>query len=129
MKEWIAPSSKEELQSFLGFANYYREFVPFYAEKAEPLNALLRKNLIFSWNPRADQAFQKVKDGLMSATALAAPNETGKFVLDTDASAVAIAGILHQEQEHEGKTILRPIHYGSKTVANPNEIWLSLIHI
>ena len=33
----------EELQSFLGFANYYREFVPFYAELAAPLNALLRK--------------------------------------------------------------------------------------
>ena len=52
----------------------------------------------------------------MSATALAAPNETGTFVLDTDASAVAIAGILHQEQEWEGKTVLRPIHYGSKTL-------------
>ena len=53
----------------------------------------------------------------MDATALAAPNDTGKFVLDTDASAVAIAGILHQEQEWEGKTVLRPIHFGSKTLS------------
>ena len=105
------------MQSFLGFANYYREFVPFFAEKAEPLNALLRKSLNFSWNERAEKAFQEVKQALMSATALAAPNGTGTFVLDTDASAVAIAGILHQEQEWEGKTVLRPIHYGSKTLS------------
>ena len=43
VESWKVPRNKGELQSFLGFANYYREFVPFYAEKAEPLNALLRK--------------------------------------------------------------------------------------
>ena len=37
-------------------------------------------------------------------------------MLDTDASTVAIAGILHQEQEYNGKTILRPIVYGSKSL-------------
>ena len=67
---WMAPRSKQ---------NYYREFVPFSAEKAEPLNALLRKNLGFSWNERAEKAFQEVKHALMSATALAAPNDTGTF--------------------------------------------------
>ena len=46
VNSWIAPRSKEELQSFLGFANYYREFVPFFAEKSEPMNALLRKTLV-----------------------------------------------------------------------------------
>ena len=57
-----------------------------------------------------------MKQALAQATALAAPNEEGRFVLDTDASAVAIAAILQQEQEHNGKTILRPIIYGSKSL-------------
>ena len=61
------------------------------------LNALLRKSLGFSWHERAEKAFLEVKQALMSATALAAPNDTGTFVLYTDASAVAIAGVLHQE--------------------------------
>ena len=39
-------------------------------------------------------------------------------VLDTDASVVAISGILHQEQEWNGKTVLRPIVYGSKVLSN-----------
>ena len=115
VRDWIEPRNREELQSFLGFANYYREFVPFFAQKAEPLNAMLRKSNPFAWSKAAKESFDQVKQGLMNATALAAPNENGRFVLDTDASAVAIAGILHQEQEYEGKTVLRPIHYGSKT--------------
>ena len=48
------------------------------------------------------EAFDSVKQALVDATALAAPNEEGRFVLDTD------AGILHQEQEYNGKTVLVP---------------------
>ena len=57
-----------------------------------------------------------MRQAVVDATALAAPNAEGRFVLDTDASAVVIAGILHQEQEYNGKTILRPIVYGSKSL-------------
>ena len=39
------------------------------------------------------------------------------YVLETDASVVAISGILHQEQEWNGKTVLRPIAYGSKVLS------------
>ena len=57
-----------------------------------------------------------MKQALAGTTALASQNEEGRFVLDTDDSAVAIAGILHQEQEPNGKTILRSIVYGSKSL-------------
>ena len=59
---------------------------------------------------------------LADATALAAPNEERCFVLETDASEVAIARILHQDQDYNGKTVLRPIVYGSKllTRTQPN---------
>ena len=46
------------------------------------------------------------------------PTEKGMFVLDTDASVVAISGILHQEQEWNGRTVLRPIAYGSKVLSD-----------
>ena len=80
------------------------------------MQELLRKNQHDHWNEKHQNAFDSVKQALADATALAAPNDEGRFVLDTDASAVAIAGILHQEQEHNGKTILRPIVYGSKSL-------------
>ena len=46
------------------------------------------------------------------------PTEKGMFVLDTDASVVAISGIPHQEQEWNGRTVLRPIAYGSKVLSD-----------
>ena len=116
IQEWMPPRNKEELQSFLGFANYYRDFIPFHAAKVQPMQELLRKNQHFYWKEKHQEAFDSLKQALADATALAAPNEEGRFVLDTDASAVAIAGILQQEQQYNGKTILRPIVYGSKSL-------------
>ena len=49
---------------------------------------------------------------------LGMPTEKEMYVLDTDASVVAISGILHQEQEWNGKTVLRPIAYGSKVLSD-----------
>ena len=46
------------------------------------------------------------------------PTEKGMYVLDTDASVVAISGILHHEQEWIGRTVLRPIAYGSKVLSD-----------
>ena len=80
------------------------------------MQELLEKSQHFHWEVRHQEAFDAVKQALANATALAGPSEEGRFVLDTDASAVAIAGILHQEQEHNGKTILRPIIHGSKSL-------------
>ena len=112
LQERMPPRNKEELQSFLGFANYYRDFIPLHATKVETMHELLRKNQQFYWNEKHQTAFDSVKQAVAEATALTAPNEEGRFVLDTD----AIPGILHQEHEHNGKTILRPIFYGSKTL-------------
>ena len=46
------------------------------------------------------------------------PTEKGMFVLDTDASVAVISGILHQEQEWNGRMVLRPIAYGSKVLSD-----------
>ena len=80
------------------------------------MQELLKKNQHFYWEDKHQETFDSVKRALADATTLAAPNEQGRFVLDTDASTVTIAGILNEEQEHNGKTILRPIVYGSKSL-------------
>ena len=55
---------------------------------------------------------------MCEAPVLGLPTEKGMYVLDTDASVVAISGILHQEQEWNGRTVLRPIAYGSKVLSD-----------
>ena len=46
------------------------------------------------------------------------PTEKDMYVPDTHASVVAISGILHQEQEWNRRTVLRPIAYGSKVLSD-----------
>ena len=122
IQEWMSPKNKEELQSFLGFASYYRDIIPFHAAEVHPMQELLKTSQHLLWAERHQEAFDLVKPALADATVLAAPNEERRFVLDTDASAVAIAGILHQEQGHNGKTILRPIIYGI-TAEDATQLW------
>ena len=113
-QEWMSPRNKGELQSFLGFANQYRDFVPFHAARVQPMQELLKKNQQFHREEKHQEAFDSVKQALTDTTALAAPNDEGRFVLDKDASAVVIAGILHQEQECNEKPSCDP----SSTVVN-----------
>ena len=105
--------------SFLGFANYYREFNEGYADKVYPMQQLMRhKGKKFLWNNAAEVSIQRIKKELCEAPVLGMPTEKVMYVLDADASVVAISGILHQEQEWNGKTVLRTIAYGIKVLSD-----------
>ena len=80
------------------------------------MQKLLKKNQHIYWSKEHQETVDSVKQALADATALAAPNEEEQFVLEMNASAVAIAGILHQEQERNCKTTLRTIVVGSKSL-------------
>jgi hypothetical protein len=43
IKDWPLPSTIKQFQSFLGFSNFYRCFIPNYAEIAIPLNSMMKK--------------------------------------------------------------------------------------
>ena len=70
------------------------------------------------WNNAAEESFQMIKKELCDAPVLGMPTEKGMYVLDTDASVVAISGILLQEQEWNERTVFRPTAYGSKVLSD-----------
>ena len=116
---WKASRTDTQLLSFLGFANYYREFIKGYADKVYPMQKLMRnKGKKFEWNDEAQVAFENIKRELCEARVLGMPRKKGMYVLDKDASVVAISGMLHQQQEWNGRTVLRPIAYGSKVLSD-----------
>ena len=85
-----------------------REFRKEYADKFYSMQQLMCNK----GNERDQKAFEIVKRELCELSGL------GKNVLGTDASVVAITGILHQEQEWIGRTVLRPNAYGSKVLSD-----------
>ena len=114
---WKSLRTDTQLMSFLGFANYYREFIKGYADKVYQMQKLMRnKGKKFEWSDEAQTAFENMKRQLCEAPVLRMPTEKGMLVLDTDASVIAISGILHQEQEWNGRTVLRPIAFDSKVL-------------
>jgi len=44
-KNWPSPTTVKQVRSFLGFGNFYRKFIGHYADIAQPLNDLTKKDL------------------------------------------------------------------------------------
>ena len=75
---WKSPKTEHQLMSFLGFANYYREFIKGYADKVYPMQQLMRhKGKKFTWNNAAEESFQRIKKELCEAPVLGMPTEKG----------------------------------------------------
>ena len=112
------PKTVKELQSFLGMTNYYRKFIRNYADIATPLSKLTggkikeqksRRNI--QWNKEAEEAFEKLKAYLSEKITLKFPDFAKPFYLTTDASNIAIGGVLQQKDEAGN---LRPLTYFSR---------------
>ena len=65
------PSSVTELRSFLGLVNYYQRFLPNSANTLHHLYELLKSGFPYEWTSNCKQAFEKVKENLVSDNVLA----------------------------------------------------------
>lgn len=108
--EFSPPTTRRQLQQFLGLAGYYRKFVPHFAQISACLSDLLKKGTKFVWTPHAEQAFLDVKSRLTTQPILRPPDFTKPFCLAVDASDVAIGAVLFQEIDG----LEHPICYYSK---------------
>ena len=95
--EWPLITSKYEAQSFLGSANYYSEFIPFFATKAKALYEVLQRpgddkaQLEFSHSEKLkiEASMSKLKNALVTAPILTFADfgpGASKFILDVDYS-------------------------------------------
>lgn len=91
---WTAPKTIKELRSFLGLVNFYRRFVPNFADMAAPLTELTGKNIQFKWESKHQQAFNALKHALVSPPILDYPKHDDTFVLATDASDTSLGAVL-----------------------------------
>lgn len=71
VRYWPTPSSVKEVQRFLGFANFYQQFIHNFSSVAMPLTALTKKsNTRFFWTSEAGKAFLEFKQCFTSAPVL-----------------------------------------------------------
>jgi hypothetical protein len=110
IQDWPVPRSVKEVQSFLGFANFYRRFILGYSKIAHPLTQLTKKDVPFVFSDDTRAAFQTLKDAFTTAPVLSHHQPGIQCVLETDASDYAIGAVVSQRQ---GKH-LHPIVFFSR---------------
>ena len=102
VQRWAIARNVQEVQRFVGFANYFRTLIPKFAHVMAPLYAVAKKaakstkSSSFEWTIEAQQAFDKMKDTLCSLPKLRPPDFRRPFVLMTDASDRALGAVLGQ---------------------------------
>jgi hypothetical protein len=94
IRDWPTPRKVKDVQSFLGFANFYRRFIANYSDITVPLTWLTRKNEPWLWSTACDDSFRLLKDSFTSAPILHHFNPSLPPIVKTNASDYAIAGIL-----------------------------------
>ena len=121
IKQWPTPSCLTDVRSFLGLCSYYRRFIQNFSKRAGALNSLLEAGRAFKWTTACENAFSDLKNALIGNEVMAYRNDTGTFILDTDASNTAIGAVLSQLQwsEKACKMVERPIFYASKSLTKP----------
>ena len=110
LKDMPAPTSKKELQEFLGLVTYMSPFINNLAEKASPLRELLKKDAFFIWGEHHQKCFQALKDGVSEDATLIYFDTGTTPTLETDASIKGLGVTLLQND--------KPVAYASKTLTD-----------
>ena len=108
---WPTLVNVKNVQSFLGFANFYRRFIYSYNKIAAPLTHLICKDVAFKWSSECEDAFNTLKRAFTFNVILCHYNSDLKLVIKTDASDYVSEGIFLQYDENG---VLHPVAYFSK---------------
>ena len=107
------------MRSYLGMTGFYRQCLPDYAQIAEPLEELKRKDTHFVWGPSHSEAFEK----LTSSHVMTAPRTDRPYKLYTDACDYAVGAILVQVDDSGTE---RVIQYVSHSFSSVKRRWATL---
>ena len=113
--EWPVPSTKKEVQSFLGFTNFYRRFIRDFSHHARPLFDLTKNDVKWHWSAEEQSAFDTLKGLITSAPILASLDNTRPFRIEADSSDFATGAVLSQQSPDDGTW--HPVAFLSKSLS------------
>ena len=106
------PNSVKGIRSFLGHAGFYRRFIKDFSKISKPLCNLLEKDVPFKFDDECLAAFETLKESLITAPVITAPDWTEPFEMMCDASDYAVGAVLGQRK----KNLFHVVYYTSKTL-------------
>ena len=109
---WPLLKTVKAVRSFLGFCNFYHQFIPNFSNTTTSLTILTHKNQPWVWSPNQQMAFNLLLSQFQTAPILQLPNVHCPFVVMTNASLLASRGVLMQKDDNGD---LHPCAYLSQT--------------
>ena len=119
IKTMPAPRNTKEIKQFLGLTGYYRKFVPRFSDFSRPLTRLTHKYALFEWTKECKAIFQMLKDALCQHPILKYPDPARPYILFTNASNYAWAGVLTQPYNEVNPSNLSTDNKATKSVHHP----------
>ena len=114
---WPTPRSSKDINRFLGFTNFVREYIPGYAQLSAPLDSLRHAKGTFQLDATQQRAFHHLKAAINSSAVLQAPRADLPFHVACDASQLGLGAALYQEEPLEDGTVRRRhIAFASKSL-------------
>ena len=96
VQKFPRPKTRKNIKQFFGLIGYYRRFIPGFAKLAKPLTHLTKLGVKFHWGKSQQEAFEKVRDIIITEPILQYPDFSKPFIVTTDASDYTIGAILSQ---------------------------------
>ena len=112
IKEAPVPQNVTQLRSWLGMVNFQAQFIPHLSSLCKPMNDLLGKQP-WKWTKQCQEAFQSVKDAMVTDSMLRhfKPNRTVEMACD--ASPYGVAAVILQPDDNG---VRKPVAYASRSL-------------
>ena len=94
IQDWLEPKKVKDIQSFLGFTNFYHWFIFNYSDIVIPLTHLTWKNIPWKFDSSCQDAFNSLKKALTSTPILTHWILDTQLIVETNASDYTLAVIL-----------------------------------
>jgi len=94
IQDWLELKKVKNIQSFLGFTNFYRWFIFNYSDIVILLTCLTWKDIPWKFDSSCQDAFNSLKKAFTSAPILTHWISNAQLIMETDASDYALAAIL-----------------------------------
>ncbi|KAL0209474.1 hypothetical protein RCL1_008312 [Eukaryota sp. TZLM3-RCL] len=98
-----APRNIKEVRSFVGSVNYLRDWLPRISEELSPIIDLTKgldsstRAPPIKWTPDLQSRFERIKKMIIDHIPLSLPPKDSKILISTDASDLAVGGVIWQE--------------------------------
>jgi hypothetical protein len=98
VRQWATLKNVKDIQSFLGFLNFYRRFIKGFGDYAKPLTRLTRKDYKWRWGELEKNAFDQLILAVTSEPVLHFPTDIREWRVEADSSDYATGACLTQCQ-------------------------------